>query len=137
QAPRTPLVGRERELAFLTDALERARRENEPQLVTLVGVPGIGKSRLVAELYQFVDRDPDLIWWRQGRSLPYGDGLSYWALAEIVKAQAGIAENDSEEAASAKLRNAIESVLPDSTETDWVEQHLRPLVGLSGAAGGD
>src|SRR5437588_3219348 len=138
QAPRTPLVGRERELAFLTDALERARSENEPQLVTLVGVPGIGKSRLVAELYQFVDRDPDLIWWRQGRSLPYGDGLSYWALAEIVKAQAGIAENDSEEIASEKLRTAIESVLPeDSTETDWVEQHLRPLVGLSGAAGGD
>lgn len=139
QRPRTPLVGRERELASLTDALERARREHEPQLVTLVGVPGIGKSRLVAELYQVVDRDPDIILWRQGRSLPYGDGLSYWALAEIVKAQAGIAENDAEEAASAKLRAAIESALPDATETDWIESHLRPLVGLSsdGAAEGD
>jgi class 3 adenylate cyclase/tetratricopeptide (TPR) repeat protein len=136
QRPRTPMVGRRRELGFLTDALERARREGEPQLVTLVGVPGIGKSRLVAELYQVVDRDPDLIWWRQGRSLPYGDGLSYWALAEIVKAQAGIAETDSEEDAGAKLRATIESVLSDPAEADWVESHLRPLVGLSTAAGG-
>ncbi|MFN2616394.1 MAG: AAA family ATPase, partial [Thermoleophilaceae bacterium] len=127
---RTPLVGRERELGFLTDALERARREHEPQLVTLVGVPGIGKSRLVSELYQVVDRDPELILWRQGRSLPYGDGLSYWALAEIVKAQAGITENDPQDAAAQKLRETIEAAMLGSDEIDWVEQHLRALVGL-------
>ena len=99
----TSLVGRERELGALVDALERSRRELAPQLVTLVGVPGIGKSRLVAEVFQVVDRDEDLIWWRQGRSLPYGEGLSYWALGEIVKAQAGILETDEADAAETKL----------------------------------
>src|SRR6266498_1452301 len=69
QRLRTGLVGRERELARLADALERARRELAPQLVTLVGVPGIGKSRLVAELFQVVDRDPELSSWPQRRWL--------------------------------------------------------------------
>ena len=62
--------------------------------MTLVGVPGIGKSRLVYELRQIADADPDLITWRQGRCLAYGDGVTLWALSEIVKAQAGILEHD-------------------------------------------
>ena len=67
-------------------ALERARAAREPQLVTLVGVPGIGKSRLVYELFRTVEDDQELIPWRQGRSLPYGEGVAFWALGEIVKA---------------------------------------------------
>ena len=62
-----------------------------------MGVPGIGKSRLVGELIASIDRgeqDSQLIFWRQGRSLPYGEGVSFWALAEMVKAQAGILETD-------------------------------------------
>src|SRR5688572_19872309 len=91
---RTRLVGRERELDTLRDALDRMREEVSPQLVTIVGVPGIGKSRLLYELSAIVDAEPDLISWRQGRSLPYGEGVSFWALAEMVKAQAGILESD-------------------------------------------
>jgi class 3 adenylate cyclase/tetratricopeptide (TPR) repeat protein len=127
---RSELVGRERELSLLVDALAACRSELSPQLITLVGVPGIGKSRLVAELFQVVDRDPELIWWRQGRSLPYGEGLSYWALGEIAKAQAGILETDDEATAEAKLHTMVEEVLADSGEDEWVEGHLRPLVGL-------
>ena len=78
----------------MRDALARVRAERTPQLVTLVGVPGIGKSRLLYELSQIADADAELISWRQGRSLPYGEGVSFWALAEMVKAQAGILEND-------------------------------------------
>ena len=85
---RTELVGREREFGVLRDALDRARHERIPQLVTLVGVPGIGKSRLVYELSRVVDADPELITWRQGRCLAYGGGITLWALGEIVKAQA-------------------------------------------------
>jgi class 3 adenylate cyclase/tetratricopeptide (TPR) repeat protein len=133
QRPRTPLVGRTRELGFLTDALDRARTERSPQLVTLVGVPGIGKSRLVSELFQVVEREPELITWRQGRSLPYGESLSYWALGEIVKAQAGIVDNDDEDVASDKLHEAVASALPDADDAPWVEGHVRPLVGLAGA----
>jgi class 3 adenylate cyclase len=137
QRIRTALVGREHELGVLVDALDRARRELAPQLVTLVGVPGIGKSRLVAELFQVVDRDPDLIWWRQGRSLPYGEGLSYWALGEIVKAQAGILETDEGDAAETKLRALLDELVADPAEREWVDGHVRPLAGLStGTEGG-
>ena len=83
------------------------RREREPQLVTLVGVPGIGKSRLVTELLTQVDAIPDLITWRQGRCLPYGEGVSFWALGEMAKAQAGILETDSAEVAEEKLADAV------------------------------
>src|SRR5439155_15303133 len=82
------LVGRGGEIALLAGALDRARRERSAQLVTLVGVPGIGKSRLVYELSRMVDAEPELITWRQRRCLPYGDGVTFWALGEIVKAQA-------------------------------------------------
>jgi predicted ATPase/class 3 adenylate cyclase len=136
---RAPLVGREQDLDVLLDALARVRAENASQLVTLVGVPGIGKSRLVSELSAAVDEDPELIYWRQGRSLPYGEGVTYWALAEIVKAQAGILETDSAEAALEKLRRTVEDTVADRSEVDWIETHLRPLVGLEdeGQAGGD
>jgi class 3 adenylate cyclase len=139
QRPRTQLVGRERELDVLTAALDRVRKDVSPQLVTLVGVPGIGKSRLIAELFQIVDRDLELILWRQGRSLPYGEGLSYWAVAEIVKSQLGILETDSTEAAEAKLRASVTEAIDDPQEAGWIERHLRPLVGLDVALaeGGD
>ena len=130
QRTRTPLVGRERELDVLTGALDRVRKDLSPQLVTLVGVPGIGKSRLIAELFQVVDADPELILWRQGRSLPYGEGLSYWAVAEIVKSQLGILETDSTETAEAKLRHSVSEAIEDPQEAGWIERHLRPFVGL-------
>ena len=131
----TPLVGRERELDLLLDALARARNEREPQLISLVGVPGIGKSRLVYELSRAVDEDEELIAWRQGRSLPYGEGVTFWSLGEMAKAQAGILESDSAEEATQKLEHAVHAVLDDESESEWVLRQLRPLVGL--AAGDD
>jgi class 3 adenylate cyclase/tetratricopeptide (TPR) repeat protein len=128
QQGRTPLVGRTRELDLLWDALERAREQREPQLVTLVGVPGIGKSRLVWELFQRADAAPEFVTWRQGRSLPYGEGVSFWALSEMVKAQAGILESDSASEATRKLEATIGSLEVD--DGDWLLRHLRPLVGL-------
>ena len=127
---RAPLVGRTKEVAVLTDALDRVRRDRTSQLVTVVGVPGIGKSRVVAELFSVVDRDPsELVRWRQGRTPPYGDGVTFWALAEMVKAEAGILDNDSPEQADAKLQRCVEQVLPDPVDAAWVTSHLRPLVG--------
>ena len=130
-----PLVGRARELGVIVDAFERAKSEREPQLVTLVGVPGIGKSRLVGAFFAQLESQPDLVWWRQGRALPYGDGVSFWALAEMVKAQAGIQENDPRENAEEKLRTSVEQLIPED-ERDWVLEHLLPLVGGEHGGGG-
>jgi class 3 adenylate cyclase/tetratricopeptide (TPR) repeat protein len=125
-----PLVGRVRDLETIVGALERAQSEREPQLVTLVGVPGIGKSRLIAELFARLQSQPDLVRWRQGRALPYGEGVSFWALTEMIKAQAGIQENDSAETAEAKLRESVDAVV-EPGERGWVVEHLLPLVGLA------
>ncbi|MDQ2909628.1 MAG: AAA family ATPase, partial [Actinomycetota bacterium] len=128
--PRAPLVGRRREVDVLVDALARASDERSPQLVTLVGEPGIGKSRLVYELFQAVEADPELVWWRHGRSLPYGEGVSFWALGEMVKTQAGILETDPPEAAEEKLRAAVAGM----EDADWIAGHLGALVGLGAEA---
>jgi class 3 adenylate cyclase len=133
QKLRTPLVGRERERGLLADALERARTEQSAQLVTLVGVPGIGKSRLIAELFQITEADPDLINWRQGRSLPYGERVSFWALGEIVKAHAGILESDDSATAEEKLAGMVAELAEDEREREWLTRLTRPLVGLEGA----
>ncbi|MBA3401576.1 MAG: AAA family ATPase, partial [Actinobacteria bacterium] len=128
---RAKLVGREQEVDVLRDALARVCQSRTSQLLTLVGVPGIGKSRLVYELSQIVEADAELITWRQGRCLAYGDGITLWALGEIVKAQAGIHEQDPPAEASAKIRRAVEVTIDDETDARWVELHLLTLVGLA------
>ena len=136
---RAPLVGRDHELAVLADALHRVRQTRTTQLVTLVGVPGLGKSRLVHELSRIVEADPDLITWRQGRCLAYGDGVTLWALGEIVKAHAGIHEQDPPEVAAEKIRESVQEILPGSRDASWIESNLLTLVGLAEDAqlGGD
>jgi predicted ATPase len=114
-------------------ALTRVRTERRPQLALVVGVPGIGKSRLVSELAQGVAAARDPAAWHQGRCLPYGEGVALWALGEIVKGQAGILETDPVEAAANKLLKAVTNLIADQPTAAWVTSHLRPLVGLSAA----
>ena len=135
QGTRTPLIGREHELSLLKDLYRRAMSEQNPQLVTLSGEPGVGKTRLTWEFQRFIDDEPDLIFWRQGRCLPYGEGITFWALGEIVKSHAGILENDSPDDAAGKLSDAVESVVEDQIERDWIRARLAPLVGLDTAEG--
>jgi class 3 adenylate cyclase len=128
----TPLVGRELEKPLLIGTYERAAQQRSVQLVTLVGEPGVGKSRLVAELFAYLKTKPEeLTRWRQGRCLPYGEGITFWALGEIVKAEAGILESDSAEVAAAKLDAAVSS---DERERQWLLQRLGPLVGVEAAS---
>ena len=95
----TPFVGRELEKPLLIGIFERAMQRRSVQLVTIVGEPGVGKSRLVAELFAYMDAKPEIVRWRQGRCLPYGEGITFWALGEIVKREAAILESDSAEVA--------------------------------------
>src|SRR5207248_5881430 len=108
---KTELIGRERELEIVQQALARMRAERSTQLLTIIGVPGIGKSRLLYELWRIVDADRELFNWRQGRSLPYGEGVSFWALAEMVKAQAGMLESDGPDEAHAKLQQMVSELV--------------------------
>src|SRR5215213_6375129 len=126
----TPFVGREAELDLLRRLFERTVTERAVRLVTVVGDPGVGKSRFVGELAGFVDAWPERVVWRQGRCLPYGDGITFWALGEIVKAHAGILESDDPAQVAGKLRAAVEALLPEAPEAEWLWARLAPLVGF-------
>ena len=125
----TPLIGRLGELSLLQGLFERVLRDQTPHLVTLSGEPGVGKSRLTREFRTFIDDLPDLVSWRQGRCLPYGEGITFWALSEIVKSHAGIRENDGPEEAAAKLAVAVE-IVEDEREREWIRARLGPLIGI-------
>ena len=128
----TPLIGRQRERQALIDAFDHVVRDGSVRALTLVGVPGIGKSRLVRELFRHIDQQPELVQWREGRSPPYGDSGSFWALGEIVKAEAGLLDSHESRTASASLARAVANVVDDREEAEWVVRHLRALVGLDG-----
>ena len=128
---RTPFLGRDLELSMLTQLSERSRSRPSTEFVTIIAEAGLGKSRLVRELSRRVDSLPELITWREGRCLPYGDGISFWALGEIVKAQAGILETDDQDLVSSKLDGAITE--PDPQTRAWIKDRLAPLVGLETA----
>jgi class 3 adenylate cyclase/tetratricopeptide (TPR) repeat protein len=128
--PPTPLVGRQAELRRLQEHYLRSLEAPAPRLVTVVGAPGVGKSRLVRELASFVDARPELVTWRQGRCLPYGEGVTFWALGEVVKAQAGILESDQPAQVEARLERAVADLVADPADRGWVRARLAPLVGL-------
>jgi len=98
--PRAPLVGRVAELELLENTFNRSLRDRRAHLFTMYGEPGVGKSRLAREFLDGVERASCLI----GRALPYGEGVTYWPLAEMVKAAAGISDDDPLEEAFEKLR---------------------------------
>jgi class 3 adenylate cyclase/tetratricopeptide (TPR) repeat protein len=133
----TPLIGRDDDLALLQSIYTRTLRDASTQLLTITGEPGVGKTRLTAEFRKWVDDRPELVFWRQGRSLPYGEGITYWALGEMVKGQAGILESDSPDEVERKLTVAVGEAVEESEERDWLRASLAPLVGTGeGTAGG-
>src|SRR5215218_7639830 len=132
RAPATPFLGRDGELRRLQEHYQRALEERAVRLVTVSGEPGVGKSRLVRELRAFVDARPELVNWRQGHCLPYGEGISFWALGEVLKAQAGVLEFDDPATVAAKLAATVAAAVEAPAERQWLETRLGPLLGLAG-----
>jgi class 3 adenylate cyclase/tetratricopeptide (TPR) repeat protein len=119
-----PFVGREPELELLQNTYDRTLRDRRPHLMTIFGDPGVGKSRLVAEFADGIERATVLT----GRALPYGEGITYWPIASMVKASAGITDDDPAAEAFEKLRVSCES--------DAVADLLGVALGLLGATEG-
>ncbi len=102
-----PFVGRHEELRLLKEQLHATGREGKSRVVSLTGVGGIGKSRLAWELLKYVDGLSETIWWHHGRCPSYGDGITFWALGEMVRMRAGIAETDAPGVSRAKLAASV------------------------------
>jgi len=132
-----PYVGRERELRLLKELFHANAEERKAHLVSIVGIAGIGKSRLVWELQKYLDGVAQTVYWHRGRCLAYGEGVSYWALAEMVRMRADIAEGEEPQSARAKLRAALKRYVDDSDERDWIEPRLAQLLALDGREGGE
>jgi class 3 adenylate cyclase/tetratricopeptide (TPR) repeat protein len=125
-----PFVGRDVELQTIIDAGEESVRERCARHVSVVGEAGTGKSRLLWEYFKYIDGIQEEFWWHQGRCLSYGEGVAYWALAEIVRSRAGILEEESAPTAREKLRAAVEAQIPDERERRMVEPRLAHLLRL-------
>jgi class 3 adenylate cyclase len=125
-----PFVGRGAELRRIKDLFHSSADEGRPQLISITGIAGIGKSRLAWEFYKYFDGIAQITYWHRGRCLSYGEGVTYWALADMVRMRARIAEDEEQTSALAKLADVVEEHLPDEEERRFVEPRLRHLLGF-------
>jgi predicted ATPase len=129
------LVGRDAELEQLSILLTQvAQKQPSCTIVLISGEPGLGKSRIIGELATYVDTRPDLITWRQGRCMPYGEGITFWALGEMIRSRAGLRETDDEPTTRAAIAAMLEVHVPDEAERSWIAPALLPAGFEGGAA---
>jgi class 3 adenylate cyclase/tetratricopeptide (TPR) repeat protein len=128
-----PFVGRDRELRLVKDLFEASAEEGRAHLVVVTGSPGTGKSRLSWEFEKYLDGVAQSVLWHKGRCPSYGEGIAYWALAEMVRGRAGILESEDSSTALAKLSASVGEHIPDAGDSEWVEPRLAHLLGLAEA----
>jgi class 3 adenylate cyclase/tetratricopeptide (TPR) repeat protein len=132
-----PFVGRERELRQVKELFHATAEERRAQLVSVTGIAGIGKSRLGWEFYKYFDGIVETVMWHRGRCLAYGEGVTYWALADMVRMRCQITEDEQPAAAREKLQATLREHLADEDERRLVEPALAQLLGLGEADLGD
>jgi class 3 adenylate cyclase/tetratricopeptide (TPR) repeat protein len=130
QGLEAPFVGRDGELRLMKDLFHTSADERKAHLVSITGIAGIGKSRLAWEFYKYFDGIAETISWHSGRCLAYGEGVTYWALAEMVRMRCRIAEDEEAASATTKLGATVEEYIPDADERRFVEPRLAQLLGL-------
>ncbi|HEX7474054.1 MAG TPA: adenylate/guanylate cyclase domain-containing protein, partial [Candidatus Limnocylindrales bacterium] len=134
--PEPPFVGRDEELRLLKDLIATTGRDRRTRLVSITGPGGIGKSRLAWELEKFIDGISETIYWHRGRSPAYGEGITFWALGEMVRRRAGLAETDDEVITRERIRATVAEYVPTDDDRRWVEPALLTLLGLEPAPAG-
>ncbi|HXQ95595.1 MAG TPA: adenylate/guanylate cyclase domain-containing protein [Candidatus Acidoferrales bacterium] len=132
-----PFVGRDEELRQLKELFQTTNRERRPRLVSVIGPAGIGKTRLAWEFLKYLDGLLDRVWWHAGRSPAYGDGITFWALGEMVRGRAGLAEADDEATTRARIAETVRAHVPDTAEPEWIESALLALLGVDVQIGPD
>src|SRR5713101_2863175 len=125
-----PFVGRDRELRLLKELFHASAEERKAHLVSVTGIAGIGKSRLGWEFFKYMDGLPQTTLWHRGRCLAYGEGVTYWALADMVRMRCRIAEEEEPATALAKLQATLSEYFLDEEERRFVEPRLAHLLGL-------
>jgi class 3 adenylate cyclase/tetratricopeptide (TPR) repeat protein len=135
EALEAPFVGRDDELRLLKDLFHATSRERRARLVSVIGPAGIGKTRLAWELEKYLDGLLGTVLWHAGRSPAYGDGITFWALGEMVRARARLAESDDEATTRERIAATVAEHVPDATDRRWVEPALLTLLGLETGMG--
>ena len=130
------LTGRDAELRTVRELFHAAAERRVPRLVLVAGPAGVGKSRLGWEFEKYIDGLKDTVWWHRGRCLPYGDGVAFWALAQVVRQRLGIAEEDPSDVAAGKLTTGLEEFIADPAERGYVGVRLGRLLGVAFAGDG-
>jgi class 3 adenylate cyclase/predicted ATPase len=125
-----PLTGRDTELRLIKELFHASVDRRQLRLVAIAGPAGVGKSRLGWEFEKYIDGLADTVWWHRGRCLSYGDGVSFWALAEIVRQRLDISEEDDADVAAGKLTDGLDRYLPAAGERDYVGARLARLLGV-------
>ena len=125
-----PFVGRDEEMRLLKDLFHATGRERRPRLVSVIGPGGIGKSRLAWEFLKYIDGLSEVVWWHDGRSPAYGDGITFWALGEMVRERAGLLETDDEKTTREKLAASVREHVPSESERPAIERALLVLLGF-------
>ena len=125
-----PLIGRDAELRTVKELFHAAAERRVPRLVLISGPAGVGKSRLGWEFDKYIDGLAERVWWHRGRCLSYGEGVAFWALAEIVRQRMGIGEEDPAGVAADKLREGLDRFIPDDAEQAYVGARLGRLLGV-------
>jgi class 3 adenylate cyclase/tetratricopeptide (TPR) repeat protein len=125
-----PLTGRDAELRTVKELFHAAADRRVPRLVLVSGPAGVGKSRLGWEFEKYIDGLAEDVWWHRGRCLTYGEGVAFWALAEIVRQRLGIAEEDPAEVAAGKLADGLDRFVPEGAERAYVGPRLSRLLGV-------
>ena len=132
-----PFVGRDDELRLLKELFHATSREKRARLVSVIGPAGIGKSRLAWEFLKYLDGMVDTVWFHDGRSPAYGEGISFWALGEMVRGRCGLLETDDVPTTRAKVAETLATHVPDEAERRWIEPALLALLGVETGIGSE